>query len=66
MLFYVIANFVFLALTAPWIFLAMGEDAVVFGLPLWAVYTIVASAAYAVFIAVSISRMWRTDEEGSR
>lgn len=68
MLKYFIGHVALIALTAPWIFLA-APDTSVAGLPLWALYTVGASAVYAVFVAVSYAKLWdqaasREDEQG--
>ena len=48
-----------LVFTVPWFFLP-GErlPAVVLGFPTWALYSVVASALYAVFIAYCLGRHW--------
>jgi len=51
-------NILFIALTAPWIFLVVGQEASVGGLPLWAIYTVGASVVYALFVAISYARLW--------
>ncbi|MEO0796170.1 MAG: hypothetical protein AAFX93_13450 [Verrucomicrobiota bacterium] len=60
---YVIAHLRLLTLTAPWIFILVGQDLTVAGLPLWAVYTIAASTVYAAFVAYSIAKLWDSNAE---
>ena len=47
-----------LLLTVPWFFTGE-EQHVIAGLPVWALYTILATAAYAVIVAYMLKRFWR-------
>lgn len=58
MRFYFLGHLLMIALTAPWVFLAVKSEATVAGLPLWALYTIAASTAYALFVVISYARLW--------
>lgn len=58
MRYYFIGHVLMIAATAPWIFIAAESETNIAGLPLWALYTVAASAAYAVFVAVSYARVW--------
>lgn len=56
-------------LTVPWFFTDFNQN-IVFGFPIWAIYSICMSILYAVIIAVLIGRYWsinagkdRTEEE---
>ena len=60
---YLIAHLRMLILTAPWIFILVGQDITVAGLPLWAVYTVAVSTLYAAFVAYSIGKLWDANGE---
>lgn len=54
---FAILNLILLAATAPWPFV-LGSEVTVGGFPAWAAFTIGASAAYAVFVAICLSYYW--------
>ncbi|GHB93236.1 hypothetical protein [Cerasicoccus arenae] len=58
MLRYLIGHLLLITLTAPWIFLAVGQETMVAGLPLWVIYSVAASVVYAIFVAISYGRLW--------
>lgn len=60
---YFLGHVLLIAATAPWIFVAAGQGGEVAGLPLWALYTVGASTAYALFVAVSYAKLWEKNAE---
>ncbi|WOO42185.1 hypothetical protein [Rubellicoccus peritrichatus] len=54
---FAIVNLVLLAATSPWPFI-MGSNTTIGGLPVWAIFTFVASAVYAVIISICLAHYW--------
>ena len=62
-------SFTALVITVPWFFTDFNEE-IVFGFPLWALYSLSMSVLYAIIIAVLIERYWNVsageDEQDSK
>lgn len=60
---YLILNLVVILLSAPWWFTLTGDRLTLAGFPLWAVYCLVVAVGYAIFVAVSLARVWAYGQE---
>ena len=58
---YAVMNLILLACSAPWIFIGMEAGSRVEGLPLWAAYCLAVMLIYAVFVALSLGRLWDSE-----
>lgn len=63
---YVLFNLFLMVVSAPWIFVGWDVRVEIFGFPFWAVYAVAFTIAYAVFVAISIERLWRRDSDADR
>jgi hypothetical protein len=55
---YAILNLVLLACSAPWLFVGTQGGRLVAGFPLWAAYCLAVAVFYALFVALSLGRLW--------